>query len=73
MEGSNFLNIVWLISRRPEGVRSRELHHENRRVGLLACQKGAVPCTKRILCLSPCISVCISYGDPWKIIITFEC
>ena len=28
-------SIVWLISRRPEGVRSRELHHENRREALL--------------------------------------
>ena len=27
-------NIVWLISRRPEGVRSWELHHKNRRVAL---------------------------------------
>ena len=26
-----------------------------------------------ILCLSPCISVCILYGDPWKISITWHC
>ena len=27
-------NIVWLISRHPEGVRGWELHHKNRRVAL---------------------------------------
>ena len=27
-------NIVWLISRRPEGARGWELHHKNRRIAL---------------------------------------